>query len=186
MIFIFATRPKSEARNRIRIIIRLIIMRIRFRASDCYLSTCKTIALLMIIMGIRFRASDCYLSTWKTIALLMQSDSAKSDGIKSDWRIRWPWSRQILGQNLTTRPMGLWNRKMASVLSQVEIYPYPYPYHYPKGRFPIEDQIVHFSSKKFLFDPIFFVRAIRSTHLVEKIDVFQRDAWIGLLDRKSF
>ena len=45
------------------------------------------------------------------MGLLVQSDCAKSDGIKSDWRIRWP-SRQILAQNPTTRPIGFSNRKI--------------------------------------------------------------------------
>ena len=52
--------------------------------------------------------------------LRMQSDFAKSDGIKSDLRIRWP-NGQILPQNPTTRPIGLSNRKMAPIFNQVKI-----------------------------------------------------------------
>ena len=56
----------------------------------------------------------------KKMGLLMQSDFAKSDGIKSDLRIRWPKSSD-LAQNPTTRPIGLSNRKMASVFNKVKI-----------------------------------------------------------------
>ena len=71
------------------------------------------------------------------MGLLVQSDFAKFDWIKSDLRIQWPKSsdfgpksvvrfwpkirRQILAQNPTTRPIGLSNRKMASVFNQVKI-----------------------------------------------------------------
>ena len=59
------------------------------------------------------------------MGLLMQSDFAKSDGINSDLRIRWPkssdLSRQILAQNPTTGPIGLSNRKMASFCNQEKI-----------------------------------------------------------------
>ena len=51
----------------------------------------------------------------KRIGLLMQSDSATSDGTKSDLRIRWPKSA-----DLTHRPFVLSNRKMALVFNQVK------------------------------------------------------------------
>ena len=41
-----------------------------------------------------------------------------------------------------------------------------------QGRFPIGDQIGLTQSKKCLFDPIFFDRAIRSAHPVEEVDFF--------------
>ena len=41
--------------------------------------------------AIWFRASDLYFS-WEIVGLLMQSDRAKSEGTKSDLRIRWPKS----------------------------------------------------------------------------------------------
>ena len=118
---------------------------IRFRASDCYFSIWKKDRSSYAIriaksegmksdLRIRWRKSSdigCLLcdlipSFWftlrseKEMGLLMQSDFAKSDGIKSDLRIRWP-SRQILAQNPTTRPIGLSNRKMASVFNRVKI-----------------------------------------------------------------
>ena len=60
----------------------------------------------------------------KLIGLVMQSDSAKSDGTKSDLIIGWPKSsdfRLSLAQNLTFRPIELSNRKMASVFNQATI-----------------------------------------------------------------
>ena len=56
----------------------------------------------------------------KRMGLLMQAGSAKSDGVKSDLRIRWPKSSDF-GLNPTTGPIGLSNRKMASVINQVKI-----------------------------------------------------------------
>ena len=56
----------------------------------------------------------------KKMGLLMQSDFAKSDGIKSGLTIRCPKSSD-LAQNRTTRPMVLSNRKTASVFDQVKI-----------------------------------------------------------------
>ena len=47
-------------------------------------------------------------------------DIAKSEGENLIWKSDGP-SRQILAQNPTTRPIGLSNRKMASVFNQVEI-----------------------------------------------------------------
>ena len=58
--------------------------------------------------------------TEKRMGLLIQGDFAKSDGIKSDLRIRWPKSSDF-GPIPTTRPIGLSNRKMASVFNQVRI-----------------------------------------------------------------
>ena len=56
----------------------------------------------------------------KRMGLLIQSVFVKSDGIKSDLRIRWPKSSDF-GPIPTTRPIGLTNRKMASVFNQVRI-----------------------------------------------------------------
>ena len=64
------------------------------------------------------------------MGLLTQSDITKSDGIKILLEnpmaqvVRfWPDgpSRQILGQNLTTRPIGFSNGKMTSVFDHVKI-----------------------------------------------------------------
>ena len=56
-----------------------------------------------------------------------------------------------------------------------------------KGRFPIGDEIGHsYAVEKVLFRSRFFRSSnpIRTSRLESRL--FQRDAWIGLLDRKTF
>ena len=56
----------------------------------------------------------------KRMGLLMQSDFAKSDGIKSDLRIRWPKSSD-LGPNFDDSTNRIIKSKMASLFNQVKI-----------------------------------------------------------------
>ena len=48
-----------------------------------------------VYYDIWFRASDFFFRSEKRMGLLKQSDLAKSDGIKSDLRIRWPKSSEF-------------------------------------------------------------------------------------------